>query len=331
MTEWLVKSWYQRKLHPLSWCLIPLSALYRSIITLRRHLYRYNFLSHTRLAVPVIIVGNISVGGTGKTPVVIWLAKQLQDAGYHPGIISRGYGGHAEHYPQEVTFESLPSVVGDEPLIIHKQSQCPVVVSPNRVDAGQFLLHQHQCDVIISDDGLQHYALDRDIEIVVVDGEREFGNGYCLPTGPLREPFSRIDTVDFTLHTMSKRAVAFNINTIHGQAININQPSLEQPVESFNKQTVHAIAGIGHPARFFEQLRKKNITVIPHPFADHHAFTEGDLDFNDNYPILMTEKDAVKCQHFNNNKMWFIPIEISISGKLEHHLLTQLAGLSSHG
>ena len=175
MTKWLVNNWYQQDRYLLRWCLSPLSMLYYIVIILRRYLYRLNLFTHTRLPVPVIIVGNISVGGTGKTPVVIWLAKQLQQAGYRPGIISRGYGGKADDYPQKVVSDSDPALVGDEPVIIHRQSNCPVIVSPNRVDAGLYLLQHYDCNIIISDDGLQHYALDRDIEIVVIDGFRQFG------------------------------------------------------------------------------------------------------------------------------------------------------------
>jgi len=332
MTKWLVNNWYQA--YPVWWSLIlllPFSALYRLIMGLRRCLYRLNILKYHRLTVPVIIVGNISVGGTGKTPAVIWLAKQLQHAGYHPGIISRGYGGQAEQYPISVTPHSDPAHVGDEPLIISRQSHCPIIVSPNRVQAGEFLLQHHDCDVIISDDGLQHYALERDIELLIVDGKRQFGNGYCLPTGPLREPLSRLQSVDFIVHTMSQNDIDYTMNLIQTQAINIVDNSLVQALEYFHHKTVHAVAGIGHPERFFEQLQQQGITVIAHPFADHHPFQISDLDFNDDLPILMTEKDAVKCQHFDNNKLWFIPIEATINGKLARNLLTQLAGLYSNG
>lgn len=328
--KWLINSWYQP--HPIRWILWPLSAIYCSIAYyLRKTLYRLNILNHTSLNVPVIIVGNITVGGTGKTPVVIWLAKLLKLAGYKPGIISRGYGGKAEYYPQYVTAQSDPEIVGDEPILISRQSMCPMVVAPNRVAAGKMLLKDFDCDIIITDDGLQHYALDRDIEIAVVDGKRLFGNQYCLPAGPLREPLSRLQNVDFIIHNNSDESTEFNMKFMQGNAINLINPQQTRSLSEFSNQTIHAVAGIGNPEQFFEQLRKQKMTVIPHPFSDHHLFKTADLDFDDSHAILMTEKDAVKCQSIAKKNMWFIPIEASIGGKLEQHLLTKLVGLSSHG
>lgn len=325
----LVNSWY--KTHPLRWLLWPLSVLYCAIICLRRTLYKIGFYKQHHLNVPVIIVGNISVGGTGKTPLVIWLAKQLKDAGFRPGIISRGYGGKAEYYPQSVTPLSDPRVVGDEPIIISRQSECPMMVAPKRVDAAKQLLEQFDCNIIIADDGLQHYALGRDIEIVVVDSQRLFGNEYCLPAGPLREPLSRLNQIDFIVYNGSTNSAEYAMTTSQGQAINLLNPNIRRELNSFNKKTVHSIAGIGNPTRFFKQLTRHGITLMPHEFADHHPYSEDDLEFNDDLDILMTEKDAVKCQHFAKKNMWYIPIEASISGKLEQHLFTKLAGLPPHG
>lgn len=326
--EWLVNSWY--KPQPIRWLLSPLSLLYRIVITLRKALYKAGIFKQTKLTVPVIIVGNISVGGTGKTPFVIWLAMQLQQAGFKPGIISRGYGGKAETYPQSVTPDSDPRIVGDEPIIITRQTACPMVVSPNRVEAGQQLLQQHDCDIIISDDGLQHYALGRDIEIIVVDGQRLFGNQYCLPAGPLREPLSRLNDIDFVVHNTPRDTAAYGMHLQQGQAINLPDPTLTKPLAEFNAQTVHAIAGIGNPNRFFDQLSKQGLTLTPHPFADHHPYQANDLQFNDDKPILMTEKDAVKCTHFAHKNMWYIPIEASISGKLAPLIIEKLRN-NPHG
>lgn len=326
---WLINSWY--KAHPIRWLLWPLSAIYCAITSLRRSLYRLGIFKQYSVNVPVIIVGNISVGGTGKTPFVIWLAKQLQHAGFRPGIISRGYGGKAESYPQIVTADSEPSIVGDEPLIISRQSACPMVVAPNRVAAAKQLLEQFDCNIIIADDGLQHYALARDIEIVIVDSQRLFGNQYCLPAGPLREPLSRLNHVDFIVHNGDETPAEFTMTTSQGHAINLANPKLTRALSSFQNQTVHALAGIGYPERFFNQLSESGLTLLPHPFSDHHPYQANDVNFNDDLDILMTEKDAVKCQHFANKNMWYIPINATISGKLEQHLLTKLAGLPPHG
>ncbi|MDB2705128.1 tetraacyldisaccharide 4'-kinase [Pseudomonadota bacterium] len=327
--DWLVNSWYQSS--PIRWLLAPLSGLYRIIIGLRRYLYRYGLLQSTSLSVPVIIVGNISVGGTGKTPVVIWLAKQLQQAGYHPGIISRGYGGKSPQTTKLVTKDSIASDVGDEPIIIFRQTACPMVVGANRVAAGQKLLDNYDCDVIISDDGLQHYALKRDVELVVIDGKREFGNQYCLPAGPLREPLSRLKSVNALIHNGSNGDVVHNMQLIQTIAVNLLDSSITRPIDNFKATEVHAIAGIGNPTRFFDQLSAKGLNLTTHSFADHHPFKLSDIDFGDQKTILMTEKDAVKCQHFAHKNMWYIPIEATISGKLNHYLLDTLAGLSSHG
>ena len=327
--QWLINSWYKQ--HPIRWFLSPLSALYRIIIWIRKNLYQRGILKQHHLTVPVIIVGNISVGGTGKTPTVIWLAKQLQKAGYKPGIISRGYGGKADHYPLAVTAQSDSNQVGDEPIIISRQTACPMVVAPNRIAAGKMLLDHYHCDIIISDDGLQHYALQREIEIIIVDGNRGFGNQYCLPAGPLREPLSRMNSVDFIIYNGGHDNVDYTMQLIQKPAVNLVQPTLTKDISEFNSQQVHAIAGIGNPQQFFDQLTQYGLNIIPHPFADHQPFQHNDINFNDDKAILMTEKDAVKCQHFANKNMWYIPIEVAISGKLEQHLLDKLAGLTPHG
>jgi len=327
--NWLINSWYQS--NPLRWLLWPLSVLYRLVIALRRSLYRLGWFKQYSVNVPVIIVGNISVGGTGKTPFVIWLAKQLKDAGFRPGIISRGYGGKADHYPQIVTPQSNPRIVGDEPLIISRQSACPMAVAPSRIAAAKQLLDQFDCNIIIADDGLQHYALARDIEIVIVDSKRLFGNQYCLPAGPLREPISRLEQVDFIVHNGSETAAEFTMSTSQGLAINLVDPTIKKEVSDFQNHSVHSVAGIGYPERFFNQLSERGLTVLPHHFGDHHPFQPSDLAFDDDLDILMTEKDAVKCQYFAKKNMWYIPIEATISGKLEQHLLNKLAELPPHG
>lgn len=331
MVQWLINSWYQ--LQPVRWLLWPLSIVYQAVLYLRKWLYQFGILKQNYLSVPVIIVGNITVGGTGKTPFVIWLATQLKQAGYRPGIISRGYGGKAEHYPQNVMPDSDPSVVGDEPIIISRHTLCPMVVAPDRFAAGKMLLQDYDCNIIIADDGLQHYALGRDIEIVIVDGQRQFGNQLCLPAGPLREPMSRLQNVDFIVENHGKDSAQYNMYLYQQHAINVVDPTKRRALSSFIErgQTVHAIAGIGHPQRFFDQLSTQGLQVISHPFDDHHPFQTKDLIFNDDMPILMTEKDAVKCQGFANSDTWYIPIEATISGKLDQHILQKLAGITPHG
>jgi tetraacyldisaccharide 4'-kinase len=198
-----------------------------------------------------------------------------------------------------------------------------MAISPNRVEAAEYLLHHYNCNIIIADDGLQHTALGRDIEIVVVDSERLFGNGLCLPAGPLREPLSRLNMVDFIIHNGGESA-EFNMTLTQGAAVNLRDPSRTKSLADFSSQTVHAVAGIGNPERFFKQLSALGLTIHNHPFSDHHNFQQQDLAFGDDTTILMTEKDAVKCQTFATENMWFIPIEATISGKLEQQIFTLL-------
>ena len=335
--RWLTDSWYHPS--PLRWLLSPLSALYRFITGIRRWAYQRGLLQRYRPPVPVIVVGNISVGGTGKTPVVIWLAEQLRQAGYQPGIISRGYGGNAPYYPFEVTAATSPTHAGDEPVLIARRSLCPVVVDAKRSQAAMHLLNQYQCNVIISDDGLQHYALQRDVEIILVDAKRRFGNQYCLPAGPLREPLSRLKQVDFIIfngHTKQaddniKYAPAhYSMQLTPSHWINLADPRRTLPLTAFQGQQAHAVAAIGHPQRFFDSLSPLGITVHPHAFTDHHAFQAEDIQFNDKLPILMTEKDAVKCQHFAQDTMWYLPVSASLTGTLMPAILQRLKR-SSHG
>jgi len=327
--NWLINTWYKK--HPLRWALSPISGLFRLITTLRKIAYQHGIFKQSKLAVPVLIVGNISVGGTGKTPFVIWLAKQLQLAGYKPGVISRGYGGQSEQYPIAVNANSEPTIVGDEPIIIARQASCPVVVSPKRVEAANFLLAQHDCDIIISDDGLQHYALARDLEIVIVDSQRQFGNQYCLPAGPLREPVSRLFAVDFIVSNGHSDKQAFNMTLHPAQAINLADPTISRPITSFQSEQLHAVAGIGNPGRFFDSLQQSKLTIIAHPFDDHHAFKSSDLNFGDDHQILMTEKDAVKCTDFAKQNMWYLPVNATVDNRLGQLIIQKIAGINTNG
>lgn len=313
--RWLTDSWYQSSTQ--YWFLLPLSWLYRLVVVIRKWAYRSGIFTTHKMPVPLIVVGNITVGGTGKTPFVIWLAEQLSAAGYKPGIISRGYGGNSRKYPLDVDKNSHAKHCGDEPLLIARRTACPVVVDPDRPQAAIHLLSQYHCDVIISDDGLQHYALERDIEIIIVDSVRRFGNKHCLPAGPLREPLSRLNNVDFIIYN----GKSDEHNTISMQLsglewTNLLDPSLKQAVSSFSHSEVHAVAGIGHPKRFFDSLAAADIIVHPHTFADHHDYLPADLEFYDDLPILMTEKDAVKCQSFAHKNMWYLPIEAIIDSSV---------------
>ena len=329
--KWLIDSWYKPQLT--RWLLSPFSALYRLVIALRKRCYLLGIFKQHRVPVPVIIVGNISVGGTGKTPFVIWLTQQLQQQGFKPGIISRGYGGNANNYPLEVDKDSDPAIVGDEPILIARQTSAPMVVSPKRIDAANYLLEHHHCDLIIADDGLQHYALARNIEIVIVDAERQFGNQFCLPAGPLREPLSRLQSVDFIVYNgkTNHPSDAFNMTLSTKLAVNLSDNRISKELTEFSGQDIHAVAGIGNPTRFFNQLTAFAINVIPHEFNDHHPFQKEDIHFNDTKTILMTEKDAVKCQHLASNNMWYVPIEVTVSGNLDQLIIQKLAGNNPNG
>lgn len=320
--NWLTHSWYHP--HPLRWTLLPLSMLYRFIVAVRKLAYQRDLLTRHKMPVPVIIVGNISVGGTGKTPFVLWLSDQLKAAGYSPGIISRGYGGKAEHYPFDVTADTPTAVAGDEPVLIARRSGCPVVVDPDRSRAAVHLLSQSHCDVIISDDGLQHYALQRDIEIALVDSRRRFGNKLCLPAGPLREPMSRLQSVNFVVYHGEAASQRYQMQLMATQWVNLADPDKRLPIDAFADQEVHAVAGIGHPQRFFDQLCQLGMIVHPHPFDDHHAFRAADLHFGEQNPVLMTEKDAVKCQAFAQVHHWYLPVSAVIDESLSQAILKQL-------
>lgn len=294
--------------NPVALLLLPLSWLFRLISWLRRAAYRLDLLSSRRLPVPVIVVGNITVGGTGKTPLVIWLAAHLQGLGHRPGIITRGYGGQSENWPLRVTAESSPDALGDEPVLISRRTGCPVYAGPVRSAAAQMLLHENDCDIILSDDGMQHYALERDMEIAVIDGERRFGNGFCLPAGPLRETTKRLERVDLIVTNGTAGPGEFSMTLIPGKLTNLENPDLTLSPGAFSGTRIHAVAGIGHPERFFSTLRKQGLDVETHAFPDHYLFQQRDIRFGDEYPVLMTEKDAVKCHSFARPNDWYLPV-----------------------
>lgn len=309
----------------LLWLLWPLEALFRALVAVRCLAYRRGWRRVVRLPVPVIVVGNLSVGGTGKTPLTIWLARRLLAAGRRPGIVSRGYGGKAQVYPLEVSPDSDPGVTGDEPVLMARRTGVPVVVGPDRVAAAELLLRNHGCDVILADDGLQHYRLGRDLEIAVIDAARGLGNGRCLPVGPLREPPSRLKGVDLVVHQGGDDPLSFRL------VIDRLEPLADgrgaQALGEFSGRTVHGVAGIGNPSRFFDALRGAGLEVLEHPFADHHAYRPEELAFNDGHPLLMTEKDGVKCQRFAQDDWFAVPADAKPGpdlGPTLDHLLSEV-------
>lgn len=316
------KLWQKRSV--LSLLLLPLTGLYCLVVWLRRYAYRTGILKTTRVRVPVIVVGNITTGGTGKTPLVIAIVNILKQAGYNPGIISRGYGGKARSWPQQVRPDADPVMVGDEPVIIARRTGCPMAVGPNRVKVANALLEHHDCDIVISDDGLQHYALARDVEVVVVDGIRRYGNGWCLPSGPLREPVSRLKEVDLIVTNGTPLGNEYPMEYVGHQWINVQNPDRRAEMAQFSGKRVHGIAGVGNPQRFFSMLREAGMEVVEHTYPDHYVFTHKDFDFEESLPVLMTEKDAVKCERLGLEDAWFVPIEAHIKRKFEHHLLNNL-------
>jgi len=312
--------WYEQR--SIMLLFIPFSWLFGLIIRLRTFFYKRGWLTSVRVPALVIIVGNITVGGTGKTPMVIWLAEFLKAAGYSPGVISRGYGGVASSWPQQVRADSDSKVVGDEAKILARRTGCPVAVGPIRVDSAQALIDKHQCDVIISDDGLQHYALQRDIEIVIVDGDRRYGNGYLLPAGPLREPVERLDSVDFVITNGPANSSEFSLKVEGDEAVKIIDESEKVPLSSFQSEPCHALAGLGNPSRFFKHLKKFGLTFQSHIFPDHFSYAKKDICFEDNKIVLMTEKDAVKCTTIANEQHWYVPIKAQLDEKFGLALLS---------
>jgi tetraacyldisaccharide 4'-kinase len=310
-------------LNPLSILLLPLAAVFAMLAATRRALYRTGILRSRCFDIPVIVVGNITVGGTGKTPLVIWLAAHLRQQGWHPGIVSRGYGGRARQWPQQVRADSDPAAVGDEAVMLAATTGCPMSVGPDRPAAVEALLQHTDIDIIISDDGLQHYALARDLEIVVIDGERRLGNGLLLPAGPLREPPSRLASADI---------VVANGQSGEGEfAMTLSRPSVrslhdDRPaaIGDFAGREVHAVAGIGNPQRFFDLLQRAGLQVNPHPFPDHHAFRAQDLIFPSGLPVLMTEKDAVKCRRLPCKRCWVVHVDARPDASFVHRLNTAL-------
>ena len=318
--------WYGRR-HPLVRLLLPLSWLYGAIVRVRRIAYRKDWLASERLSVPVVLVGNLTVGGTGKTPLVLCLVELLRVQGWTPAIITRGYGGRSEHWPQPVTPESDPDQVGDEPVLFARRSGCVVVAGPDRVAAGRLAIELSGCDILVSDDGLQHYRLARDLEIVLIDGMRRFGNGHCLPAGPLREPPARLNSVDLVLYK-GGTGPGHRMQLHPGELVNLRDPLQRRPLSDLSGQRVRAVAGIGHPEPFFRQLEEAGLVVERWPYPDHHRYCPEDGARWRGLPVVMTEKDAVKCAAFAEADHWCLPVEAILDPDFESRLLSKLDQLS---
>ena len=314
--------WYGR--HPARLALMPLSWLYRGVSALRRTVYASNLLNVYRAPVPVIVVGNITVGGTGKTPLVIWLARKLRDYGFKPGIVARGYRGAARSWPQQVRADSDAVAVGDEALLLARRTGLPVAVGPQRSADIAALLKHADVDIIVCDDGLQHYALARDLEIAVLDGVRRYGNGQCLPAGPLREPQARLAEVDLVVTNGLAARGEFAMRYLAGDVHRVGHEQERVALADFAGKQVHAVAAIGNPDSFFALLKRNGLRITQHVFADHHLFTRDDLAFDDGLPVIMTEKDAVKCEHFNDDRLWYVPIDVELPEVFERRFKTLL-------
>lgn len=328
VADLITRHWGRRG--AVSLALFPLSLLFGLVVALRRGAFRHGLFRSTRLGVPVIVIGNLTVGGSGKTPLVIALAQALARRGLHPGIVSRGYGGRAVA-PRAVLAASRVQESGDEPLLLARKSGCPVWVGRERAAAGAALLAAHpQCDVLLLDDGLQHYALERDFEIAVED-ERGLGNGFMLPAGPLREPAGR--TVDARVINSGPgdartplRAGSFSMRLATRRLYRLDDLASDVAPAELAGLSLHAVAGIGNPARFFAQLAALGLTCVTHAFADHHVYAPGQLRFSDCDAVLMTEKDAVKCEHFMRTDLYALEVQAEIDPALIELILRRIHG-----
>ena len=338
MREWLEREW--QRLGGGALVFLPFALLFGLAVWLRRSLYRARILRAWRARVPVVVAGNIAVGGTGKTPLVIEMIDVLVRRGWTPGVVARGYGRvpRREHDPLGVVRVypdvATPELFGDEPVMIARRSGVPVYISPDRPAAARALLEAHpEVNVIVSDDGLQHYALARDVELAVVDGERRFGNGLMLPSGPLREPVSRLRSVDAVVVNggasdaiPAARQFAMQLGRERFVALNGNRElSPQEFALSARGRNVAAVAGIGNPERFFEHLARLGVAARRHPFADHHAFQPAELKLPGAELIVMTEKDAVKCAAFADARMWYLRVEAILPPDFDDFLLTRIA------
>lgn len=305
----LNRIWYEGEPVPL-WAALG-ERVYRGVVGLRRWAYALGLRRSARLSVPVVVIGNLTAGGTGKTPLVAWLANELRQRGWSPGIVTRGYGA-AAHDARRLPPGAEPAEYGDEPVLLAQATRCPVAIGRWRAAAAQLLIDRDDVDVLISDDGLQHWALARDYEVVLIDGQRGFGNGRLLPAGPLREPVERLSRVDAVVVNGGHHPGAHLMQVRAERVLSLRDLAHAKPLSAFAGQRIHAVAGIGNPRRFFDLLRGHGLSVDEHPYPDHHAFDGSELKFDDDRPILITEKDAGKCAPHADGRIWVVPIEVDL-------------------
>jgi tetraacyldisaccharide 4'-kinase len=320
--------WYGR--HPVGVLLSPLAWLFGAVVGVRRAAYRRGLLASRRVGVPVLVVGNLTVGGTGKTPLVLWLVDWLARRGHRPGILVRGYRGRAERWPQWVRPDSDPAQVGDEAVLLARRGGCPVAAGPDRVAAAAMLVADGGCDIIVSDDGLQHYRLARDLEILVIDGARRLGNGRCLPAGPLREPPGRLASVDLVVCHGADWPDGYRMDLVGERLVAVADPSRTLDLAALRGRAVTAVAGVGNPERFFARLRAAGLVPLERPYPDHHPFSAVDAGRWPAGPVLMTEKDAVKCAAFAGADHWYLPVVARLDAAFAT-ALTQRIETLTHG
>lgn len=327
LADRLLAAWYRG--HPALAALRPLEALYRRVVEGKRQAYLQGRRSAFRAPVPVLVVGNVTVGGTGKTPLILWLIEHCRAKGLRVGVVSRGYGAKPPRVPWRVEPDQPAHEAGDEPLLIVLRSGVPLVIDPDRSRAVQALLDSETLDLVLSDDGLQHYRLARDLELVLIDAARGLGNGRCLPAGPLREPAERLASVDAVLYNGAADDPAGGYGVRLRPTALVNVRSGERaPLTRFpSGQALHAVAGIGNPQRFFATLEALNWRPIPHPFADHARYSAHALAFSPPLPLVMTEKDAVKCRAFAGDDWWYLAVDAEPSAAFVDWLDVQLTRL----
>lgn len=320
---WYTPSWYH---WPIIFLLFPITLLFWVLSAGRRLAFQTQLKKSTAVTAPVIVVGNISVGGNGKTPLVVYLAKRLRQEGYNPGVLSRGYGAQQASFPHSVTASCTAQQVGDEPVLMRQHINCPLVIDPIRARGATKLVDEHKCDVIICDDGLQHYALERDIEIAVMDGQRLTGNGCLLPAGPLREGKWRLQSVDFVvLNGGLANNGEYLMALESGRLVNVSNPNKSLSIHDLSLD-VSAIAAIGNPQRFFTMLEQKQVKLKACiSFVDHHKFNVKDIPDG---AVIMTEKDAVKCREFAHKDCWYLPVNAHLPQQFDTKLIQKLKQVS---
>ena len=322
----LLRSWEKPNL--LTLLLYPFSLVYRAVYAIRSKLYTLSVFPIYQAPVPLIVVGNLTVGGAGKTPLVIEVVTRLKRLGLKPGVISRGYGSNAQSYPLLVNKNSDHVICGDEPKLIAQRTGVPVVIGPNRRDDIELLLKDADVNIIVSDDGLQHLAMGRDIEICITDKTTNSQNHFTLPAGPYRESISRLTTTNINVLHVSPGQFedSPSMQLVAGEVTSITKA----PAATFDASSgVHAVAGIGKPCRFFSTCEELGWNIKAHAFADHHPFTEQDLAYADNLPIVMTEKDAVKCQQFAQDRLWYLPVSAKLNDSFEQQLMQELKRINA--